>query len=457
MNFRSILQLLSVAAFVSIAPSALCAQNNMKFSKQALFDVEGFVATKNLESREGRLFKRHLVCVGIEELGRLEYLRSKGLLSEKGVVEFAQLSELLEPIQNPRKMKPVEFEAFFASLDNAIAVYSTLGQERISGIVAVDIQKQVDSIRKSTQSNSFTPDSTLTLEAIQDVIGFSDDQREKFNRQVKHSTSEIFYGNREAFQALEELIRQHWKSLLDVLEPQQAEKARRSIGTPLCWFKCRNKATYSRFVPTNGTHVIIHSDVGVKKSPDGRPLHQLSPKELEELGVDFIYVHCTRILESRFVHDELEILSEQRASISTDMRTTLSIFGYHEDRLVALVEQDEIGYPTFLKEELLEHQLLRLRQLEFQFLTMEFASSVGLLHPDVLDLMDLSSKQVKQIGNLARDYEAESRRLFEQIQKGRKEAQRKFDSEVGKLLTEEQQNRLHSWRYGRNRKKASVK
>ena len=88
---------------------------------------------------------------------------------------------------------------------------------------------------------------------------------------------------------------------------------------------------------------------------------------------------------------------------------------------------------------------------------MEFVSSVGLLHPDVVNLMDLSSKQVKQIGNLARDYEAESRRLFEQIQKGRKEAQRKFDSEVGKLLTEEQQNRLHFWRYGRNRKKASVK
>lgn len=193
MNFRSILQLLSVAAFVSIAPNALCAQNNVKFSKQALFDVEGFVATKNLESREGRRFKRHLVCVGIEELGRLEYLRSKGLLSEKGVVEFAQLSELLEPIQNPREMKPVEFEAFFASLDNAIAVYSTLGQERISGIVAVDIQKQVDSIRKSTQSNSFTPDSTLTLEAIQDAIGLSDDQREKFNRQVKHSTLSLIH------------------------------------------------------------------------------------------------------------------------------------------------------------------------------------------------------------------------------------------------------------------------
>ncbi len=83
--------------------------------------------------------------------------------------------------------------------------------------------------------------------------------------------------------------------------------------------------------------------------------------------------------------------------------------------------------------------------VEFQFLTSQYRTSFGLLHPEVKKTLEVSDVQSERMQALVRKFEQDSKQLMAKLQTQRKTAEKNFHSSVVKLLDERQKEKLSDW------------
>ena len=169
---------------------------------------------------------------------------------------------------------------------------------------------------------------------------------------------------------------------------------------------------------------------------DGRSISDFKPSELRDRDIPFLYSSTWVVVKSPFVWDELELDEEQIKTFKTGL-DVLSNRGKEGARLEEILGQNHF-YPAIIKETLLPHQITRLANIEFQELTIDSASSFGLLNDEVAETFDLSPTQIKSIRSLASDFSKNCSVSSDSLKENRARLQIEFESELSELLNEEQ-------------------
>ena len=78
------------------------------------------------------------------------------------------------------------------------------------------------------------------------------------------------------------------------------------------------------------------------------------------------------------------------------------------------------------------------QHFEFQMLTGEYVSSFGLMHPGVIDALEMSDDQRAKIRRLRNDFEKQRSMLMSKLYQRRDEVLKQYNEDMARILTDKQ-------------------
>ncbi len=391
--------------------------------------------------------------MGLGELERLknEKRRYRGLAPEKQLrLELLEdaLSPITEVINARRNTSDREtrlalnqkFVELLNDTDNYRLVFDALGGDRALELTTKGLAASLKNISKSSITNAYSPATILNNELVLKLLSFSDLQKKEFEKLKIEVTEKMRFGAEGEVGQMEDVLSRHWKSILSSLDATQSDTVKQLVGEPIQWFRgSANNQLRRRDFSNHGGPVVNPGTIDESiKTDDGRSIFQMTPAELGENGIDFLYSHIYEMMSSPFIWDELELSKEQRSDLKQNKLDAVGLPSFHQERLVDLLKEKEVNYPKSMKSILQESQLTWFRQMELQVLTGQYESSIGLLHPMFVERLTLRRRQQEKIKELAKKYSMEIQVLQKSLIASRKETRLEFEAAIQDLLTEEQ-------------------
>lgn len=436
--------------FISIALFSF-AQADAQEIPQELFHLERFFSSNDeFDASTKRSVANHLVSLAIQELNSLKAQKSRGLLGEDGISRMEMLYLAVGPIHPKVRPKIAEIKAYLKDREaylndpkNSLMIFNSLGQDRISGMLMAHLKDVIKSKIANKYENSFVPPSILNDETVRGSLKLTAEQQSTYEQTLEKSKKKIRFGNKQKFDELEKLYDDHLDILLLQLSESQRELAKGLIGEPVKWFKARSKLELLGERETGGLQITINGKFAT--APDGRPMHELAPAELEKLEVPHIHQHLKPILSSHFFASELDLTESQFKQMGKVIKDVFVASRHQEQRFQKFLAFEKIEYPSELTSILVEHQLDWLPNIEFQILTVKYRTSFGLMHPKVIESLKITSNQSDVIADLSRRFEHNAKQLSEKLQEQRKLAEEEFQKAIEELLTKDQKEKLKNW------------
>lgn len=202
--------------------------------------------------------------------------------------------------------------------------------------------------------------------------------------------------------AFDELADQALTDINDVLNSDQQKQFMELIGKPINW--ARTIETSKRF-----GYVFNSSDPNSRLKSRNKTLEPKNPPD-DNAKLPKVDLFLFELLSTKFLRNELELSADQSQKLTGVLQTYRQQRIIDEsnsvDRFTALVQAEAI-YPKEITDLLLPHQEDCLKQIELQFRTGAYRFSFGLLHPYLVEELDLTKQQQSRIKKVSRRFTGE--------------------------------------------------
>lgn len=436
MKFSTIRAWLTVLIVLASSPLPAMSQGS-----PSLLNVEDFITEGDCRTKDGFRTAGEIISLAKTEFDQLEALEKKGLLSEVEIQYLDLLEASLAPIyetggdpyEKAKEMGP-------DLMTVVVQVYAVIGQDPITEFAIKQAVQKIESDAKARAKLKKIPESVSLFGELKDILEFSSDQSEAFDKlvaDVEENLSKVTSGE---FSNQEKMLAEHWDSLLEILDQSQKETVQSFINEPVQWFRRIGRSGFAVRDFESGIHRSIPGPLLRFRTDDGRGIFQLTPTEIRENGIEYVHAHIQMMLKDEFIWGELEFSEEQCERFRMGM-PIVSTSGYHKERLEELLSR-KAEYPDTINDHLIESQLESLPSIELQYLTSEFESSVGLLHPVMCDFLSLTAGEKKKIKSVAKAYADRRRSQMQQVLSDRKRVLLDFRMEFEGILTAKQKVRF---------------
>ena len=200
-----------------------------------------------------------------------------------------------------------------------------------------------------------------------------------------------------------------------VLDKEQLDQFDDLVGTPINWSRmiCETNSTFDfSFKVHEKTDEVFYLNAG-------EPTDDMQ-------AIDY---HLFVLLQQNFILEELELTPVQKeklgAAVNDFKKNWIRTNEGSEKRFDDLLD-GKSSYPDDVANLLIRHQEETLRQLELQFRTGGFRFSFGLLHPAMIDKLNLSSGQQTELRKVAKRFKRDVYRFSNEAR-----------TQIGELLRNE--------------------
>lgn len=393
----------------------------------------------------------YFINLGESHLNTLQRLEESGKATASDIKQKQRLEAALLPVSSLNRKRVGETATAGSAIkrsgpqyDPAIAeeVFEIVGAEKMTSAIQAQVFYKVKRRVQRLQMNSHGPMCLLLDDKFAKSVGVSDSQVQQIKKLTETTSKTFRSGPGKEFSDLEQLYREHWQDMLQQLDTKQRKTAEKMIGAPVQWFRCIEPVQFRQLdgkTPLLTNYDLRIADLAKKLEKD---MKTLTYDDLEKEGLTVFHMHFRRMLSMNFVWDELELSVSQRKKLHADfverkLKDMFLIANAAGSRLDQILSGDS-HLPEYTKDNFTEHQQQWLKHFEFQMLTGEYVSSFGLMHPGVINVLEMSDDQRAKIRRLRNDFEKQRSMLMSKLYQRRDEVLKQYNEDIARILTDKQ-------------------
>lgn len=324
----------------------------------------------------------------------------------------------------------------------AQAAFDAMGTEWCTKIV---VERVLTELEQANRDQEYSDRTFLAQPAFRKALKLSERQStdiESILEQAKLDLTELLDQHN---QQLRDLADNLWNDLLRVLDERQRLRATELLGKPAHWFYALKSPEFvQEDFRLGGSGKSIHGRLlletarSIATTPD-----TLTPDQLRKHGIARFESLVYRMFFNESIWTELECTEEQISQLKGDFRFDLLDRIYvvpceGAPRLKALVD-GTAEYPKELVDFLLPPQMKWFRQIELQVrLGYRYASTVGLLSPEMVAELALKSVQKENLAEIGKQHLANENELVKAKEYEVQQFRDRLQSRLAEVLNDEQ-------------------
>lgn len=434
------------ALTAALVMCVVCARQSFGQTMEELFELHSHVVNNRKNNRVG--MEKFYVDMAHQLFIQLKFKKEPSI--EDKILKD-RLETVLEPLLTLQQAiketgtLPDNGKEFYRLLKDPLLARQTfdvIGPEYVAGHLQKQMLQSINQRIKDSQLRQSESGSLLVDEVIAEVLGLNEKQKEQIKKSIEATDKKIREGTSKEFEDLEKLYREHWEKICRDLNTKQREKAVALIGEPIHWF--RNPGGLPFLSDESGfvRFMVINSKVRNLARSLGKTMADLNEDELAEADVDFFYNHFFQMMRTRFVWDELELSESQRNRLQQDFRLqsneNLYVINGQEDKRLVRIIKEVAKFPSYVHDSFNDKQQQWLKNLEIQLLTFKYRSTIGILHPEIVSDLEITSAQQTKIKKLGEQFDKKRIQIEQNIVESQNKIKSEMLEEIGKVLSEKQ-------------------